>query len=242
MTAVAPRPLLKGWSHLAAAVAAITLCPLLIVLSPSGTRAPAAIYSGCVIALFTISGLYHSVRWPPRVHRLMQRLDHSMIFIVIAATYTPIAAVALPDSTGRVILAIVWSGAAIGTLLYLLWPEAPRLLQVAPYLAVGWVAVAVLPDVWRAVGVAGFVLLVSGGVLHSIGAVIYARKRPDPWPTIFGFHEIFHLFVIGGIGWHRLPLRRGGIFRASLVRDHPRRVRAAREVPVPMTTTPVATF
>lgn len=202
MTAVTVRPLLKGWSHLVAAVAAIALCPILIALSPAGTRGVAGIFSGCVIALFLISGLYHRIQWSPRPHRIMKRLDHSMIFVVIAATYTPIAAVALPQTQGRVILSIVWAGALAGVLLNLLWPSAPRPVIVAPYLIVGWVAIAVIVDIWRALGVAGFILLVSGGVLHSIGAVIYARKRPDPWPTVFGFHEIFHLFVIGGIACH----------------------------------------
>jgi hemolysin III len=194
--------MLKGWSHLVAAVAATALCPILIALSPPGTRGPAAIFSGCVIALFLISGLYHRIQWSPRPHKVMQALDHSMIFIVIAATYTPIAAVALPDSQGRVILAIVWTGAILGALLNLAWPTAPRPVVVAPYLMIGWVAIAIIDDIWRSLGVAGFILLAAGGVLHSIGAIIYARKRPDPWPLVFGFHEIFHLFVIGGIACH----------------------------------------
>jgi len=202
MTGVAVRPLLKGWSHLIAAVAAIALCPILIALSPAGTRGPAAIFSACVIALFAISGLYHKVQWSERLHKVMKALDHSMIFIVIAATYTPIAAVALPQREGRVILTLVWLGAIGGAALNLAWPTAPRPVIVAPYLLVGWVAIAVIDDIWRALGVAGFVLLLAGGALHSIGAVIYARKRPDPWPTIFGFHEVFHLFVIGGIACH----------------------------------------
>ena len=202
MTAIATRPLLKGWSHLLAAIAAITLCPILIALSPAGTRVPAAIFSACVIALFTISGLFHRVQWSPRPHRIMQALDHSMIFVVIAATYTPIAAVALPEPQGTIILWLVWAGAAAGVFLHLAWPRAPRPVVISPYLIVGWVALAVIVDIWRALGVAGFTLLVVGGVLHSIGAVIYAKKRPDPWPTVFGFHELFHLFVIGGIACH----------------------------------------
>jgi len=201
MTA-AVRPLLKGWSHLVAAVAATALCPILIALSPAGTRAPAAIFSACVIALFLISGLYHRIQWSPGPHKIMQALDHSMIFIVIAATYTPIAAVALPQPEGRIILTVVWIGAIIGVVLNLAWPRAPRPVVVAPYLLVGWAAIAVIDDVWRVLGVAGFILLVAGGLLHSIGALVYARKRPDPWPTIFGFHELFHLFVIGGIACH----------------------------------------
>lgn len=194
--------MLKGWSHVLAAIAAIALCPILVSLAPAGTRAAAAIYGGCVIALFTISALYHRVQWAPGPYQFMRRLDHSMIFIVIAATYTPIAVVALPQNTGRLILTIVWGGAIGGAILHLFWPSAPRKILVALYLAVGWAALLVIVDIWRELGVAGFVLLVAGGLLHSIGAVIYALKRPNPWPTVFGFHEIFHLFVIGGIACH----------------------------------------
>jgi len=202
MTALAVRPLLKGWSHLIAAVAAIALCPILIALSPVGTRVPAAIFAVAVVALFSISGIYHRVQWSPKPFKIMKALDHSMIFVVIAATYTPIAAVALPQTEGRVILTVVWLGALGGVLLNLLWPRAPRPVIVAPYLMIGWVALVVIDDIWRAVGVAGFIMLLCGGLLHSVGAVIYARKRPDPWPTVFGFHELFHLFVIGGIACH----------------------------------------
>ena len=202
-TAILPiRPMLKGWSHLVAAVAAIALCPILIALSPAGTRAPAAIFSGCVIALFTISGLFHKVQWSYRPHKIMQALDHSMIFVVIAGTYTPIAAVALPQAEGRLILILAWTGAIGGVLLNLLWPTAPRAIVVAPYLITGWLAVLVIDDVWRSLGIAGFILLVAGGLLHSVGAVVYARKRPDPWPSVFGFHEVFHLFVIAGVACH----------------------------------------
>lgn len=196
------RPLLKGWSHFVAAIAAITLCPIMIVLAPEGTRAVTAIFTAGVIALFGISGVYHLFEWKPRVHGILQRLDHSMIFIVIAATYTPIAAVALPQFEGRLIMAIVWTGAIGGAVLHLAWPNAPRRILVGLYLAVGWAALLVIVDIWRELGVAGFTLLAVGGLLHTIGGVIYALKRPDPWPTIFGFHEVFHLFVIGGIACH----------------------------------------
>lgn len=202
MTAVAVRPLLKGWSHIIAAVAAVVLCPILIALSPDGTRWPAAVFSIGVIALFTISGIYHRVQWGERAFNFMRRLDHSMIFVVIAATYTPIAAVALPQTEGRLILAIAWAGAVGGVVLHLAWPSAPRAVIVAPYLMIGWVAIIVIADIWRAIGVAGFILMLTGGILHSVGALIYARKWPDPWPTVFGFHEVFHLFVIAGIACH----------------------------------------
>ncbi|MEM7094297.1 MAG: hemolysin III family protein [Actinomycetota bacterium] len=196
------RPLLKGWSHVVAAVAAVAICPILIALAPEGTRAPAAIYSACVIALFAISATYHRFEWSGLAHAVIQRLDHSMIFVVIAATYTPIAVVALPDFQGRLILAVVWTGAIGGAVLHLFWPDAPRKILVGLYLTVGWVALVVIVDIWRELGVAGFVLLLAGGLMHSVGGAVYALKRPDPWPRIFGFHEVFHLFVIAGIACH----------------------------------------
>lgn len=202
MTAVTTRPMLKGWSHLIAAVPAIALCPFLIARSPPGTRAPAAIFAVGVVGLFTVSGLFHRVRWGPRSHKVMQTLDHAMIFVVIAATYTPIAVVALPPTPGRIILGSVWAGAIGGVALRNLWPTAPRAVVVAPYLIIGWAAVAVPVDIWRSLGMAGFILLFTGGLFHSVGAVIYAKRRPDPWPTVFGFHEVFHLFVIAGIACH----------------------------------------
>lgn len=125
-----------------------------------------------------------------------------MIFVVIAATYTPIGAVALSQGQGRIILTVVWVAALTGTAIHLLWPDAPPKLLVGAYLIVGWAALPVIDDVYRQLGVAGFVLLLAGGVLHSIGGVVYAGRRPDPWPTVFGFHEVFHLFVIGGIACH----------------------------------------
>ena len=194
--------MLKGWSHLIAAVVAIALCPILIAVSPPGTRVPAAIFGTGVVALFTVSGLFHRVQWGLRSHKVMQTLDHAMIFVVIAATYTPIAMVALPEAEGRFILASVWLGALAGVTLRTAWPTAPRGVIIAPYLIIGWAAVAVPLDIWRSLGMAGFILLFTGGLFHSIGAVIYAKKRPDPWPTVFGFHEVFHMFVIAGIACH----------------------------------------
>lgn len=202
VTPVAIRPLLKGWSHLLAAIAAIVLCPIMIALAPDGTRAATAIFSACVIALFAISATYHVIDWKGSALAFMRRLDHSMIFVVIAATYTPIAAVALPQFEGRMLLGVVWTGAIGGAVLHLFWPDAPRKILVGLYLSVGWAALLVINDIWRELGAAGFVLLLAGGLLHSIGGAIYALKRPDPWPTVFGFHEVFHLFVIGGIACH----------------------------------------
>ncbi|MGI9622716.1 MAG: PAQR family membrane homeostasis protein TrhA [Acidimicrobiales bacterium] len=195
------KPHLRGWSHVAACAAAIALCPIVIVFSP-GARAAAAVFSGAVIGLFGISAAYHRFHWGSRMEAVMKRLDHSMIFIVIAATYTPIALVALPNGPGTLILRVVWVGAIVGVITRLFWTHAPRAIIVALYIAVGWAAMLVIDDIWRALGVAGFVLLLVGGLLHTVGAVVYATKRPNPWPRWFGFHEIFHLIVIAAIATH----------------------------------------
>lgn len=198
---LAPKPHLRGWVHTVAAVAATALCPILVVFSP-GARGSAAIFGGAVIGLFGISALYHRFRWGPRAHATLRRLDHSMIFVVIAATYTPIAVAALPGAPGSLVLTVVWTGAVIGVLTQLFWPAAPRPLIVSLYITVGWAALLVIDDLWHALGVAGFVLLIVGGVLHTIGAVIYATRRPDPWPRWFGFHEIFHVMVVAAMATH----------------------------------------
>lgn len=126
----------------------------------------------------------------------MRRLDHSMIFVFIAGTYTPVSAMALPDPTRTVVLAVVWAGALGGVALQLAWPGAPRWVGVPVYLALGWVAVFVLPDLLHHVGVAALVLILVGGALYTAGAVCYAIKRPNPWPDTFGFHEFFHAATV----------------------------------------------
>jgi hemolysin III len=195
------RPHLRGWSHVAACVAAIALCPLVIVYSP-GLRIPVGLYAGAVIALFGISAAYHRVFWGTAAHELFRRLDHAMIFVAIAASYTPIALSSLPGRTGTILLVVVWTGAAGGALVQLALPHPPRTAMVALYVLVGWAIAPVVHLVWQAIGVAGFVLLVVGGLLHTIGAVVYARERPNPLPAWFGFHELFHLLVVAAIAAH----------------------------------------
>jgi hemolysin III len=125
-----------------------------------------------------------------------------MIFVAIAGTYTPIAVFALSDGVAKVVLPIVWVGAIIGIIVRNTWPDAPKPLAAAPYVAVGWVAVFVMLDMWRELGVAGFTLVAVGGLLYTVGAAVYAFRRPNPWPRTFGYHEIFHLFVIAGAALH----------------------------------------
>ena len=195
------RPRLRGWSHLVAFVAAIVLCPLLIVFSP-GLRLPAALYAGAVIGLFGISGAYHVVFWDTRAHGVFRRLDHAMIFVLIAATYTPIVVSSLPGRVGAALLAIVWAGAVLGALMQLFLPQPPRAVTVGLYLLIGWAIAPVMHLMWGRVGLAGVMLIATGGLLHTLGAVVYAREHPNPFPTWFGFHEIFHLFVVAAIASH----------------------------------------
>jgi hemolysin III len=146
------------------------------------------IYSLSVCGLFGVSALYHRRVWTPRGYQVMRRLDHSMIFVLIAGTYTPFSVLLLPDRTATVILAIVWGGAVLGVAVKLIWPHAPRWLSAPLYLALGWVAVAVLPDLLRHGGVSAFALITAGGLAHSAGAILYALRRPNPWPGTFGHH------------------------------------------------------
>ena len=142
------------------------------------------------------SALYHRRNWGPRAHMVMKRLDHSMIFVFIAGTYTPIAALTLPEGAMIGVLIAVWTGALLGVALQTLWPQAPRWLSAPCYIALGWVAAFVFPDLLHNAGVAAFVLIAVGGVVYTIGGVVYAMKRPNPWPGVFCFHEVFHFCTL----------------------------------------------
>ena len=200
---VKPKPHLRGRSHEYAFVVALTLAPIMIVPAPGIVpRFVIALYVTAIAALFGVSALYHRVDCSPVARSRMKRLDHSMIFIAIAGTYTPIVVFALSSGVARVVLPVVWTGALVGIGIRNLWPNAPKPLTAGPYLAVGWVAIFVISDMWRSLGIAGFTLVTVGGVLYTIGAAIYAFRRPDPWPRTFGYHEIFHLLVIAGAALH----------------------------------------
>lgn len=191
------KPRLRGWLHLGMTPLVIAAGVLLIVFSPTvATKVGSAVWLFGSVMLFGASANYHILNWSPKVKAALRRWDHANIFVFIAATYTPIALalLTLPDATPLLIL--IWSVAIVGSLIQVFWPTAPRWLNVACYLGMGWAGVGWLPAFWVAGSPAVVILLLVGGIAYSLGAIVYARKRPDPWPEWFGFHEIFHAFTL----------------------------------------------
>jgi hemolysin III len=191
------RPRLRGWIHQYCAIAAVIAGAPLVAVSWAEASKRAGhstlTYTLAIVAMFAVSAIYHRVNWESAsVRSRMRRLDHSMIFLLIAGTYTPFARLAMPRPAGQMVLAIVWGGALAGIALTMFWPTAPRWLNVTLYLLLGWVAVWCMRMIVDGAGVAAAVLLAVGGALYSIGAIFYGLRWPDPWPTTFGYHEIFH--------------------------------------------------
>jgi hemolysin III len=201
---------MRGWLHTyasgVAAVCGIVLCSLAAVRPGWAPFFGCLVYSLSVCALFGTSALYHRRVWSPNGFQLMRRLDHSMIFIFIAGTYTPISVLLLPERTGEIILALVWGGALVGVGMKLITPNAPRWLSMPVYVALGWVAVTVLPDILHNGGVIALVLTIVGGALYTIGAISYALRKPNPWPTVFGHHEFFHACTLVAAICHHIAI------------------------------------
>jgi hemolysin III len=196
-------PLLRGVSHAWAFWFALVAGAVLLVLAPGAdARIAALVYALGLCALFAGSGLYHRWRWDPRWRPLLRRIDHSTIFVFIAASYTPIAVLVLDGPLRLVVLIGVWAGALAGVAFSVAWIGAPRALTAGTYLALGWFAVITIPQLVDRLPLAPLLLLAAGGVLYTTGAIVYAGKRPDPWPRTFGFHEVFHAFVIAAAAAH----------------------------------------
>jgi hemolysin III len=174
------------------------LCGVALILAASGGKArlAATIYAVAVSGLLGTSALYHRVTWRPATRRWMRRLDHSMIFVLIAGTYTPVALLALKGSLANTILIVMWAGALGGVIFKLLWIDAPKWLFATVYTALGLVTFAVFGQLPAAIGWLGAAGLALGGLLYLIGAVVYASGRPNPWPKVFGYHEVFHALVL----------------------------------------------
>jgi hemolysin III len=197
------KPRLRGVSHQYAFFVALAAGAALVVLARGGeARAAVAVYALSLSAMFGASALYHRIDWQPRPRAWLRRLDHSMIFVLVAGTYTPFAVLVLAPALGWTLLGVVWGGALAGIALSLLWVDAPRWLSAAVYVALGWVAVVGLPQLWDRAGAMAVALLATGGVLYTVGAIVYARRRPDPSPRVFGYHEVFHVLVIAAAAVH----------------------------------------
>jgi hemolysin III len=192
------KPRLRGVSHQWAFFVSVATGVALVFAAPNG-RATAAvsIYAFSVAGLFGASALYHRINWSTTgARRWMRRLDHSMIFLLIAGTYTPFAVLVLNGPLATAILIVVWAAALGGIVLKLAWIDAPKWLVALIYVAIGWVALAAFPQLLDKLGVTATAMVAAGGLLYTVGAIVYARKRPDPSPTVFGYHEIFHALVI----------------------------------------------
>ncbi len=200
-------PRLRGVSHAAACLLAVAAAIVLLVLA-DGTRATIAVivYGIGLVALFGGSALYHRWPGPRRFKPLLRRIDHSMIFVFIAASYTPVALIVLDGPIAWVLLLGAWGGALAGVAFSLGWIDAPRPLVAGSYLALGWLAVIATPQLVGALDVTPVVLLAAGGLLYSAGAIVYARQRPNPWPHTFGFHEVFHALVILAAAAHYVAM------------------------------------
>ena len=194
------RPRARGWIHLISAVTAtvggLALVSAAVIESSPRAILATAIYTVTVVAMFSISATYHRKHWHnPVALKWMKRLDHSAIFIFIAGSYTPFALLAMPPHTGNLVLTIVWTGAAAGVALKMWWPSAPRWVGVPLYLLLGWVAIWFAGSLLDGGGPIMVALLVLGGVLYNVGAILYAIRWPNPWPHTFGYHEFFHAFT-----------------------------------------------
>ena len=194
---VRAKPLLRGVLHQAAFMVSLVLGTLLIVGAEGAPRhAAAAVFAGSVAACFGASALYHRVTWTPRLRIWMRRIDHAGVHLLIAGTYTPICLLVLDGAWRLVLLAIVWVGAAAAIVLKLVWVAAPKWLAAVLGIALGWVGVAVLPQLATRLNPAAVVLLGIGGIAYTAGAIVYARRRPNPAPAVFGYHELFHALTV----------------------------------------------
>ena len=196
------KPRLRGWLHVAMTPLALAGGIVLVVLSPTAlTRVGSAVFASTALLLFAVSAIYHRGTWSPRVHGILKRLDHSNIFLLIAGSYTPFTLLLLEGRDRVTLLSVVWGGAILGVLFRVLWTNAPRWLYTPIYMALGWAAIFYAPD-FASGAVAVITLVAVGGLLYTLGGVVYGLKRPNPFPRWFGFHEVFHAFTIAAFVCH----------------------------------------
>jgi hemolysin III len=199
---VRERPRLRGVSHQIAAFASLPAALALVLRAKGGAGTVGAlVYGASLVALFSVSAIYHRMYWPLSARRLVGRLDHAAIFLLIAGTYTPLGLL-LGPGIGRTLLALVWAGALAGIVTVVWFTRAPKPVRASLYVVLGWFVVPVVPALHAAIGIRALALLFVGGFFYTVGAVIYAMRRPDPLPATFGFHEIFHLLVVAAAACH----------------------------------------
>ena len=197
MSDVAVRPRFRGALHLAAFAVALVVGVDFVAAAPGGRASVAAVaFAGAVVAMLGASALYHRVTWSARARPWMRRVDHAGIYVLIAGTYTPVGVISLHGAMQRVVLAVVWTGAAAAALVKFCWVRAPKWVSAVFGIALGWVGVAAMPQLARGAGIACVALLAAGGLAYTAGAVVYALRRPDPVPAVFGYHEVFHALTI----------------------------------------------
>jgi len=200
-------PRLRGVSHEVGLVVAIGAAVVIVVLAPAGKATTAvAVYGAALVALFGGSALFHRWSGPMRFKPLLRKIDHSAIFVFIAATYTPVAAMLLHGTIGWLVLVGAWAGAAGGVAFSLGWIDAPRPVVAGSYLVLGWLAVIAVPQLLRILDPIPLALFAAGAILYTAGAIVYALKRPNPWPRTFGFHEVFHALVIVAVATHYVAM------------------------------------
>lgn len=196
-------PRFRGLLHQWAAVFAFGAGCALVALAPTATaRLAAAAYSLSLTLLFGVSALYHRVRWSPRVRLWLRRADHASIFLLIGGTYTPVAMLGIGGAAGESLLVMIWCGVAIGIAVSLFWPRAPKWVAAAIAIAVGWTVVPYLDEVRRALSTLELWLIASGGIVYTLGGLVYALRRPNPWPKVFGYHEVFHALTLVAAALH----------------------------------------
>jgi hemolysin III len=200
-------PLLRGVSHLLAFFASVSLGAILLVASPGIVpRLATVVFAASVTAMFAASALYHRFPWSPRERAVMRRVDHAMLYMCIAGSYTAYVLLALSGTWKIAILGSVWSGVLIAIVTKIVWVDGPRWLAATIGVLLGWLGVATVPQALGSGGNSAVGLVLAGGLLYTLGAVVYGLKRPNPFPRVFGFHEIFHLFVIGAVACHYVAI------------------------------------
>ena len=197
------KPRLRGWLHLVTSPLTVAAGIVLVVLSPTGTaRIGSAVFAATAALLFTVSAVYHRGRWGPRAWATLRRFDHANIFLLIAGSYTPFTLLMLEGRSRVELLSLVWGGALLGVLFRVFWTGAPRWLYTPVYMALGWAAVLYGDEFVAAGSTAVFALIVTGGALYTVGGIVYGLRRPDPFPSWFGFHEVFHALTVLAFAAH----------------------------------------